>query len=64
MFTEEQNRVSEMVHQGKAFATKHADLSVISGIHVAEGENQILQVVLSLPHGHHVACLCTCTANQ
>lgn len=46
MFAKEQNRVSEMAQQIKAFATKPAGPSLISGLHVEEGEHQLLQLVL------------------
>lgn len=37
-------------HETKVLATKSHDLSSIPGIHLVEGENQLLQVVLRHPN--------------
>lgn len=64
MFAKEQNRVSEMAQQVKAFATKPAGPSLISGLHVDEGEHQLLQLVLWPPPVRHIAYVHTCTHSK
>lgn len=43
-------RVSMMAQWVKALDAKPDDLSSVPGIHIIEGENQLLEVVLWLPH--------------
>lgn len=43
---------SELAQQGKAFAAKSADLSLIPRTHKVEEENSFLQVVFWPPHVH------------
>lgn len=48
-----------MAQGEKALAAEHGDLSSVLGTYTVEGDHQLIQVLLLLPHTHHGVCMLT-----